>query len=64
MLKDEDYAWKWNEVIIAHEEKKRTAVDWIHLIYTNEIQQEIAFIKLIDNLFQFEASSSDSDIKH
>ena len=30
----------------------------------NEIQQKIAFTKLIDDLFQFEAFSSDSDIKH
>ena len=64
MLEDEDHTWKWSKTIIAHEEKKRAAVEWIHLMCTNEIQQEIASTRFINDLFQFKASSSDSGIKH
>ena len=64
MLEDEDCAWKWNKVIIAYEKKKKAAVEWIHSMCISEIQQKIVSIKLINDLFQFEASISDSNIKH
>ena len=64
MLEDKNCAWKQSEAIIAHEKKERAAVDQIHLMCTSKIQQEIAFTKLINDLFQFKAFSSDSGIKH
>ena len=63
-LEDKDHTWKQSKAIIAHEEKKRAAVRQIHLMCINEIQQEITSTKLINDLFQFEASNSDSGIKH
>ena len=38
MLEDKNYTWKQNKAIITHKEKKRAAVDWIHLMCTSEIQ--------------------------
>ena len=64
MLEDKDYIWKQSEAIIAYEEKERAAVGWIHLMCMSKIQQKITFTKFIDDLFQFKAFSSDSDIKH